>query len=296
MKKKKHYNTLIAVLGWEDRFYEGIKSDLDNYSFQQLIILRYTECDHLTIKSRELIEKLCDKNGIELKYLEISDLDTVEKWKVFDDYFSNQDNVGKRILLDISTMPRDTIWSLLYFLNSLNNSIDYIYHTPKAYNSDWLTKEPGKPRLLFKHSGISKLGAHTALIILTGFEVERTKQLVQFFEPKLTYLGVQKGSQYDNEKRNAENHESIKGYTETKEFELDAYASDNGYSSIKEQIDELKNQYNIIVASLGPKPTSIAMYRAYLDNSEIALAYVPAKEFNKEYSIGISGKIFGKFK
>lgn len=296
MKNKQEYNTLIAVLGWEDRFYEGIKSDLDNYSFHRLILLRYTECDDLTEKSRELISQLCNENKIDLKYLKISDLDTVEKWKVFDDYFSNEDNVGGKVLLEISTMPRDTIWSILYFLNPLEISIDYIYHTPKSYSSDWLTKEPGKPRLLFKHSGISKLGAQTALIILTGFEVERTKQLVQFFEPKLTYLGLQKGNQFDNKKRNAENHESIKGFTETKEFVLDAYADDNGYSSIKEQIDELKDQYNVIVASLGPKPTSIAMYRAFLDNSEIALAYVPAKEFNKEYSTGIDTKIFGTFK
>ncbi len=294
--EKKEYNTLIAVLGWEDRFYEGIKSDLESYSFQQLIILRYQECDDLTIKSRELIEDICTKNEIELKYLKISDLDTVDKWKVFDSYFSNEDNVGKKVLLEISTMPRDTIWSVLYFLNSLNISIDYIYHTPKSYNTDWLSKEPGKPRLLFKHSGISKLGIQTALIILTGFETERTKQLVHFFEPKLIYLGVQKGNQFDNEIRNAENHELIKGYTETKEFELDAYTDDNGYSSIKNQIDELKSNYNVIVASLGPKPTSIAMYKAFLDNPEIALAYVPAKEFNKEYSSGIDTKIFGIFK
>lgn len=296
MKNKREYNTLIAVLGWEDRFYEGIKSDLDNYSFHQLILLCYRECDNLTAKSRGLIDQLCIKNDIELKNLEISDLDAVGKWKAFEDYFSNKDNVGNKVLLEISTMPRDTIWSILYFLNPLSISIDYIYHTPKLYNSEWLTKEPGKPRLLFKHSGISKLGAQTALIILTGFEVERTKQLVQFFEPKLTYLGLQKGNQFDNERRNAENHESIKGYTETKEFELDAYSIDNGYSSIKEQIDELKDRYNVIVASLGPKPTSIAMYRAFLDNSEIALAYVPAKEFNKEYSTGINNKIFGTFK
>jgi len=293
---KQEYNTMIAVLGWEDRFFEGIKSDINSYSINRVMLLRYQECDDLTKNARNLIEKLCIANNIELDYLEISDLNPVQKWKVFDKHFSNLDNVGQNVLLEISTMPRDTIWSLLYFLNPLDISIDYIYHSPKSYSSDWLTKEPGKPRLLFKHSGITRLGLPTALIILTGFEIERTKQLVHFFEPKLTYLGVQKGNQFDNEKRNAENHESIKGFTETKEFELDAYSEDNGYSSIKKQIDELKVDYNVIVASLGPKPTSLAMYRAFLDNPEIALAYVPAKEFNKEYSKGIDGKITGRFK
>jgi len=46
----------------------------------------------------------------------------------------------------------------------------------------WLSRDPGKPRFVFKMSGLTKLGQPTALVILTGFDVQRTEQLIRFFE------------------------------------------------------------------------------------------------------------------
>jgi 3-dehydroquinate dehydratase len=290
------YKTLIAVLGWEDRFCQGIENDLRNYNCQSLILLRYQECIDITNPSRIKIEQLCSKKNIELKYIDITDDDPVSKWKILEKYFADQENVGDSVLLDISTMPRETIWTILFFIHSLNIKVDYIYYTPLEYNKDWLSREPGKPRLLFKHSGITKLGNPTALIILTGFEIERAKQLVYFFEPKLTLLGFQEGKQFDNDKRNKEIHELIKGFTETTDFSINAYSEDNGYSIINSQIESLKTNYNVIITSLGPKPTAISIYKAFLSNPEIALSYVPAKEFNKDYSSGIDKTIFGRYK
>jgi len=290
------YNTLIAVLGWEDRFYEGIASDLNDYKFNSLLLIRYTECNDLTKPSREKVEALCIEKGVEVQYLDISDNATVAKWKRLSQYFSSNENLGVSVLLEISTMPRDTIWTLLSFLKEFEIKVDYVYHTPEEYNEQWLSREPGKPRLLFKHSGISRLGKQTALIILTGFEIERTKQLVHFFEPKTTLLGLQTGSQFNNDKRNVEIHESIKGYTLTEEFQIDAYLEDNGCEQIRGEVERLVEDYNIIITSLGPKPTAVSIYKVFQDYPQIALAYVPAKEFNPEYSKGIDKKIFGTFK
>lgn len=289
------YNTLIAVLGWEDRFYKGIESDLGHYKLDQLLLIRYVECNHLTDESRVKVEELCSTKGVSVQYIEITDKDTVSTWKKLDVFFSNSENFGERVLIEMSTMPRDTIWSLLSFLTNIKSSVDYVYYTPQNYSRDWLSREPGKPRLLFKHSGISRLGKQTALIILTGFEIERTKQLVYFFEPKKTILGLQVGNQFDNKARNIAIHESIKGYTETDEFELDAYSEDNGFNAINAQVEKLKDNFNIIITSLGPKPTAVAIYKTFLQHPEIALSYVPAKEFNPNYSEGIDKRIFGTF-
>jgi hypothetical protein len=290
-----NYQTLIAVLGWEDRFSMGIEADLNNHSCKSLLLLRYQECVDITNISRKKIEKICLEKKVELRYLDITDNDPVAKWKILEKYFSDIKNIGESILLDISTMPRETIWSILFFITPLKISVDYIYYTPLQYNKNWLSREPGKPRLLFKHSGISILGKPTALIILTGFEIERAKQLVYFFEPKFTLLGFQEGKQFDNDKRNIEIHELIKGFTETQDFYLNAYSDDNGLSMIKSQIESLKPNFNIIITSLGPKPTAVSIYKTFLGNPEIALAYVPAKEFNTEYSTGIDKTIFNKY-
>lgn len=292
-----NYDTLIAVLGWEDRFYEGIKADIEKYQITSLLLIRYTECNEMTYVASQKIEALCIEASIKCEYLDISENDTVAKWKTLQDYFGNIKLSVSKILLDISTMPRDTIWSVLSFLKGENIEIDYIYYTPNGYNQEWLSKEHGEPRLLFKHSGISSLEKPTALIILTGFEIERTKQLVYFYEPKKTILGLQIGDQFDNEKRNIEIHESIKGYTETSDFQLNAYDLDSGFESINSQVLALKNDYNIIITSLGPKPTAISIYKVFIEHPEIALAYVPSKEFNIGYSTGINldKVVFGNF-
>ncbi len=48
-------------------------------------------------------------------------------------------------------------------------------------------------------TGQTKLGLPTALLIITGFDLQRTGQLVQYFEPKKTILAIQTGEQYQND-------------------------------------------------------------------------------------------------
>ena len=272
-------NTLIAVLGWEDRFIKGLENDLNSNSINQLILIEYTESSHFAKENMKLLKEITKQKNVNLKIISISVYDPVKKWKIFEKFFLNNKNYGTNVLLDISTMPRDTIWSLLFFLRKMNLSIRYIYHKPQFYNPNWLSREPGKPRLLFKHSGITKFGLPTALIVITGFESERTRQLVNFFEPKLTVLAVQTGNQYDNQSRNnKEIHDAIKGFTEIKDITIDAYSEDNGLEIIKKTVEELEKDYNIILASLGPKITSIAIYKVFNLYPHIALSYVSSKK------------------
>ena len=68
---------------------------------------------------------------------------------------------------------------------------------------------------------------------------------------------------------------------------MDTYNIDQSIKILNEYIK--KNvDFNIIIASQGPKTSSISTYRSYLDSSKrIGLAYVPARDFNGKYSKGI---------
>ena len=50
----------------------------------------------------------------------------------------------------------------------------------------------------------------------------------------------------------------------------------------------------MIMSSLGPKPSAVALYKVCRKIPQVALVYAPSKEFNKEYSYGIGRKIVGK--
>ena len=88
-------------------------------------------------------------------------------------------------------------------------------------------------------------------------------------------------------------------YVELKEefgcemFELDAYAPDLGRRAIADALKSFGESHNVIMASLGPKPTSISLYRLQRARQDTGLVYAPANEFNESYSIGIGDCIEG---
>lgn len=290
--KKIKYDLLISVLSWEDRFLKGLVSDLNDYSISNIIIINHYEMKKEKNEHYNMVSKGFDEP------LEIIDLpsDPIKTWNILKNKFSNI--IGKRILVDITTMRRETIWAILSFLRLNNNTIDYIYYKPGSYNEDWLSREPDTPRLLFKHSGISKFGYQTALLILTGFDADRTRQLVNYYEPELTILGSQIGNQFQNDKRNdPEYHISeCKGLTKIKTFCFNSYEKDHGFKAIKEIVEQYIGNYNLIVSSQGPKISAISLYNIFIKFPDIALSYVPCKLYNKNYSTGISEPIYGNLK
>lgn len=112
------------------------------------------------------------------------------------------------------------------------------------------------------------------------------------YEPQKVYLLVQKGEQFNNKQRNDEvvhrgvcedfglNRDNIISK------QIDTYAPDFGFKIVESVIKEEK-QSNVILASFGPKPSAIATYRCYMQHPEIALCYLPCKDYNIDYCQGI---------
>jgi len=48
------------------------------------------------------------------------------------------------------------------------------------------------------------------------------------------------------------------------------------------------------MASLGPKLSAVALYRLHKKYPQTGLVYAPAKEFNPQYSYGITESIIGE--
>lgn len=276
--------TLITVLGWEDRFISGNEIILKEYNIHKMIIISFLDyCDIEGVKAkRNAIEVLAFKNEIEIIDISLKYDDSIENWKKLNDFFDKFNE--QEVLLNITTIPRETIWTLLFFLKKRINNVDYIYFKPKEYCSDWLTKNHKNPRLLFKHSGIFGLNKPLVLFVITGFDDSRLNSLIEYYEPNKIVIFNQDGDQFNNSIRNNGSR-----LNELFEFEIVEFDSYNVLGATKILQDKIK-QYedsNIIVSSQGPKLSSLSTYSNYLKNSNIALAYVPARDFNKNYSKGI---------
>lgn len=293
MTKNSHYsNILISYPSWEERAYKGFIKDVTEFDISSLIVLRHPSVHNATgtVEIIDKIDSYSDNHDISVIHKDLSD-NPVARWNDLQQIVA-EIPILSRIILDISTMSRNIIWTLLYFLSQRSMEITAVYYPPVSYAKGWISREPGEARLLFKHSGIIEMGKRTTLIIVTGFDAERTRQLVRQYNPQKVYLLVQLGTQFENDKYNiAEIHQKICTdlKVDSEICKYDAYTLDAGFKVIDDTIQKAKHD-NIIMASFGPKPSAIAIYNAHIKYPQIALCYVPCKEYNIDYSCGVGDK------
>lgn len=284
-------NWLITVASWEDRFRLGTERLLDGHRFTHAVVLFYSESEDWTEQNRMAVRKMFERKGVAFHEREISFKDPVSTWHALQEEVAAVDDKTSDPLVDFTTMPRDTLWSLLSLLGQRGFNVNYAYHRPEDYAA-WLSRDPGRPRLVYKLSGLATIGRPTCLIIATGFDPERTRQLMWHYEPRQVLLVFQSGEQYDNTLKNIEKHQvSLKEeYNEfdVEEFQLDAYSEDRGRAVLLELAKQRIEDCNVVMTSLGPKIGAIAMYEVHQAIPETALVYTPSGEFNRDYSNGIS--------
>jgi hypothetical protein len=288
---------LITLLGWEERFRLGINKTIECVNPKKMILFSCQEYIEWTQDIRDYLKKLCESKSIELIEKEFSYHDSVEAWNTIKKCLIDNVRREDKCLVDITTMPRDTIWTSFHFLSALGACIDYIYYPPEEYCDDWLSRDSLPPRLIYKHSGIFNFSQKNALLIATGFDLERTEQLINVFEPEKSILIFQTGNRFSNKELNINRHNSLlDGPYNIKKIEVDFYSDDHGLPLVEDEFLSSKGEYNWIFCSLGPKPSAVSLYNIHSKYPETALSYVPINEYNYKYSKGIGNQIYGTIK
>ena len=284
---------LVTFASWEDRFALGTKQLLSSQDISNLDVFYLDQLADWTESARDNVHAVAKRNGVETRSWKCFAKSPSKSWSDAAVAWFDRIEEGARVLVDLSTMPREVIWQLFWLLRRKHCRIDYVYHRPAGYG-DWLSRDPGRPRLSYKMSGLSRLGNRTALVVTVGYDTDRVKHLIQMFEPTVTYLALQRDS-IDPQNPTVMNkyRSDFKSISNVVTFEIDAYEGDYGEAAIAEQIRGIAVSHNVICTSLGPKLSSIALFRLHWENEAIGLAYLPANEFNKEYSHGIGEAIHG---
>lgn len=282
---------LVTVASWEDRFRLGTERLLSVERPTTVLMFHYREYAEWSRFNRARIRSLCKEYAVKIQEVEVS-FEPIEAWRSYSAALDSYRDTTTDVMLDFTTAPRESIWTLLYILTKAGVRVSYVYHTPESYNSEWLSRDPGEPRLMLKMSGLQDLTKPTILLILTGFDLDRTTQLVTFYEPMKTLLGMQTGSQFSNQELNVFRHDKIlMGEANVESFEVDLYGVDHGFREIEEKVAIFLGEANIVVSSLGPKPSAVALFKIWSKYPEIALAYAPSNEYNRYYSQGLGERI-----
>ena len=287
---------LITVASWEQRFLLGTQKLLTEHQLSDVLMFHYEEYKDWTRVNKERALKLFEEHNIHCEQVSVSFADPVGAWRTLRDRILPR-KVRSQALVDCTTMPRDMIWTSFELLRRQDIATHYTYHQPESYDPEWLSRDPGRPRLVYKLSGIATLGYPICLVITTGFDPERTRQLMWYYEPRLILLGFQSGAQFDNQNQNVARHEDAlreeHSEFDIRKFFVDAYSGDYGESKLATHIKPLRGSHNIVMTSLGPKLGAVALFRLHSKHPETALAYAPSRQFNQEYSKGIAESYSG---
>lgn len=277
-------NTLITSVGWEPRFQLGLKNTLEkNPEITNIIYLHPIAFRSRTdVILRETIENLSDFSCTHTT-IDIDPGDHVTSWRSIQHTLTSI-QLERKIILDMTTMPRQIIWACLHFLEHIRAVVTCIYYRPETYGK-WLSGDNGKPKLLFRHSGIAYPDRQTCLLLFTGFDLERTNQIVEAFEPAKVILIAPSGDQLNNTERCVS---SIAGRAEMISSSLDAYSDILELrNNLIDLISDDTSKFNVIATTMGPRCSSVALYLLNKSMPEIGLSYASSHLYNEGYSVGI---------
>ena len=284
---------VVTVASWEPRFLLGLQRILTEKSVSRICAYFVHEYADRTREAREGLSQIARKyRALEVEERELAFGEPTKTWNILQQDLGKSGEVGNAVLVDLTTMPREIIWSTLFWLEASGTETHYVYNRPTGYGSGWLAKDPDEARLVYKLAGVQEVGRPTALVAVTGFDENRCRQAVEFYEPARVLLAAPGGRQYENNVRNF-GPAFVAGGTPIEHAEIDAFVGDHGYEVLRAPVEELAEEHNVILCSFGPKPTAIALYRLQREFAQCALAYIGCKEYSSAYSTGLGSTVRG---
>jgi len=275
------YNTYIIFSSWEDRFIKTFENDTLNYKFNKIILLNYNNGHNLDLKQSNIDKiKTLNSDNVDIVNIEINN--DVANWKQLNKIF--KENINGNVLLNISTMPRNIIYYCLHFLDNFNYQYNTIYYNAIKHDEK-LTQSPLTPNLILQHSGIFHSDKKTLLVVSLGYDEKRIYQVYNYFEPKKIIILKEEAHRTIIDKNIDFEFNDI---NEKKVLPINSFKENNIFNTLEKEVTPLIKKYNIILCSLGPKISSLELYKYNQKYPETGLCYVSLKEYSSIYSNGVN--------
>ena len=275
---------LIAPAGWEDRYLNGVLTDIKQFSPTTILVPSSAGYKRRTTYNRDAIKNHATRSGITYIEEEINYCDSVELYLSLSNIITDSLKEATSARFNATTTPRDAIWNILHFISIIKTPTEFSYYRPKSYGA-YLSRDAKPPQLVLKRSGVSFPDRPTCILVLDGFDAERRAQLRNRYEPKLMLIGCQTGDQLENTTRKASN---LLPYLDGEHyFDFDCFdTSEKSLKVLEEHALKYIADYNVIAASLGPKPSALTLFNLNRKIPDVGLVYIPAGDYSENYSSG----------
>ena len=281
----------ISSASFEDRCL-GVCLALDYSTIKKSAIFGTTDFHEKVEERRHRMIELCRPSAVESIDLKIDDpvFSFVQMANFCSQIFIDD---AKNVLLDITTFTHEgllMLFRLLYLGKRNQDKILISYIGAKTYSANetdsedkWLTKGVKGTRSIIGYPGYFEPSQKNHLIILVGFEKERTIKLIEEFDFDIVTLAF--GSKSDSisgvhQNLNEQKHKEVTEIFSTAQ-KLEISLTDPFV--VKTQIlnhIKLYPYYNTVIAPMNNKISTIGAGLAAIDNQDIQLFYMQANVYN----------------
>ena len=191
--------------------------------------------------------------------------------------------------IDITTFNREALLTTLVLLrdNYPNAEVRSLYVTPKEHG-EWLSRGFREVRSVIGFPGILNPISPTLLVVLSGFEPERTVKTIEEYEPTKVLLGIGDPSTKSVFlERNVEEQKLVLSRQEVEEFKFPVDNMKECQDILLDLLIPYVGSHNIILAPMSTKPSTVACLLVAEGHPEIQVAYCVPGEYNiDDYSWG----------
>lgn len=204
----------------------------------------------------------------------------------------------KNVLIDISTFTHESLLIVIRILSFHKSKFQKVYLAyvgATAYSTDkpdkekWLSSGISQIRSVIGYPGFSSPARKNHLVILFGFESERTKLLIESMEFDSISLGfgaVDDSIATEFQEMNCDRHRELMNYY--KNAESFTFSLTDPIIA-KKQIGDIiksKGDFNTVLAPMNNKISTVGAALVAIENPRVQLIYAKPVEYNsKGYSL-----------
>jgi hypothetical protein len=201
----------------------------------------------------------------------------------------------QKYVIDITTFRHESLLILINLLKQMTTAddrIDLLYVSASDYSigdeikDKWLSKGVAAVRSILGYSGDFSPSKKMHLIIIVGYEHQRASALIDILEPGKISLGHGKSSSVTDDKHRVaqdffykmlKNMMVLRGNVD--EFEFSCNDPLETRDAILLQSNKFSD-YNVVVAPMNTKLSTVGAGLATFINNEIQLCYAQAEQYN----------------
>ena len=124
---------LITFASWEDRFKLGFDRDLANVEVRKALVFYFRTYAEWTQENRDSVQAVCKGKNIEYMSECLDGDRPAENWRTVLKAVEEAIQDRQSVLVDISTMPREIIWYVLWKIEHSSIAGRYVYYSPENY-------------------------------------------------------------------------------------------------------------------------------------------------------------------